>query len=339
MLNKHVNIPVFIPEQGCKFRCSFCNQHSITTKKQLPEVFEIHELIRSHLQTLSVNTEVQIAFFGGNFCGLEKEEKIKYLQISDYYINSGIIDSVRISTRPDTITMEELIFLKDHHVKNIELGAQSMDDEVLKQSGRGHTAECTRDASRLIRSMGFVLGLQMMIGLPGDTLEKSIQTAHEIVDCMASETRIYPCLVIENTVLASWYQEGLYQAMNLDEAVNTAAVLFGIFESAGVRILKAGLHPSKELNDESALIAGPYHASFRELVETRIWGELLLSEIKTHALLSECIRIYVPRGSINFASGYKGVNRKNLGECVKEIKFYTDENLSGREFRIDYCGK
>lgn len=292
--------------------------------------------MQAHLKTISSDTHKQIAFFGGNFCGLPRYQKEKYFAVSDRFISQGQIHSVRISTRPDTINDDELKFLKSHHVSHIELGAQSMNDDVLKQSGRGHTAAQTRQAAHEILQHGFVLGLQMMIGLPGDTMQMAEDTALEICHLGAVETRIYPCLVIADTDLAKDYERGLYKPLSMEDAVNGTAELFLIFEKHNVKILKAGLHPSSDLQSGSSLIAGPYHPSFRELVETKIWGDILSNAIIDRPHLSRCAEIFVPPSCVNFAAGYSGMNRKYLQSFISEIKFKTDAKLTGRQYKINY---
>ena len=276
MKNKHFNIPLFIPELACPFQCIYCNQRKISGELSIPTPREISLKINNYLKTIpKENSDIEVAFFGGNFTGLRVEEQIEFLEVVQPYIKHGKISGIRISTRPDYINEEILNILKNYNVKTIELGAQSMDEEVLKQSKRGHTATDTKNASRLILEKGFTLGLQMMIGLPGDTLEKAIYTAKKIIELGASNTRIYPCLVIKGTQLEGQYNKGNYKPLSLEDAVLWSKELLKIFEEGGVDVIKLGLHPSEGLLSGEELVAGPFHPSFRELVLTEIWGELL----------------------------------------------------------------
>ncbi len=261
------NIPIFIPHSGCKNDCAFCNQRSITGKTIPPSFEETDKIIRENLTTLK-NKMPQIAFFGGSFTGIGNELMEGYLKVAYKYVKDGLVSGIRLSTRPDYIDEEILSILHSYGVKNIELGAQSMDDEVLENSRRGHDSECVRRASALIRRFGFDLGLQMMIALPADTPEKSIATAKEFVALGAKETRIYPTVIIEDTYLAQMYREGSYVPMNMDEVVETAAACYEIFYENGVKVLRIGLQNSEEL--KKSVVGGAYHDALGEMVLSRV---------------------------------------------------------------------
>ncbi|MBU2651834.1 MAG: radical SAM protein [Bacteroidetes bacterium] len=331
---KHYTIPVFIPELGCPFRCIYCDQYKISGKVQKPEDEEIIAEIESHLNTFrKKNRRVELGFFGGNFTGLPKEDMLHYLALIQPYFKDGQIDAIRLSTRPDYIDRNILDILKRYHVETVELGAQSMDDEVLQLSGRGHTAEDTAKASGMIRKHGFRLGLQMMTGLPGDTLVKSKNTAKAFADLGAVDVRIYPALVIRGTYLETMYLEGAYRPQALDEAVSWSKELFLIFENAGIRIIRMGLHPSEGIAGGEDLVAGPFHPSFRELVLTDIWGE----HLKNISLgRSEKVSISVSPSQFNYAIGYDAKNKKRLLKTFKYVTFLKDPGLSGRSYHVDY---
>jgi len=210
-----------------------------------------------------------------------------------------------------------------------ELGAQSLDNDVLKQSGRGHKAEDVDAAAKLILEYGFSLGLQMMIGLPGDTLQKSLYTARRITDLKADNTRIYPALVIKDTKIEELYRNGRYQPLSLEEAVSWSKELLIIFEEANVNVIRIGLHPSEGLIKGDELVAGPFHPSFRELVLTEIWHDLLKPLFKEE---SQKIEITVAPDQLNYAIGYQGRNRTFLLNHFKTVKFIPNDNLTGRNF-------
>ncbi|MEI7810933.1 MAG: radical SAM protein [Ignavibacteria bacterium] len=328
---KHFTIPIFIPGLACPFQCVFCNQKEISGHLKIPEPDEITGLIERYLHTIdNKKSAVEIGFFGGNFTGVSVSEQEKLLKIANVYIDKGLVSSIRISTRPDYISPEILRFLKSYNVGTIELGAQSLDDDVLRLSGRGHKALDVVKASEMITSPGFSLGLQMMTGLPGDTLEKSIYTARKIISLGADNTRIYPALVIKNTKLEEMYLSGKYKPLNLDEAVLWSKELFKIFEEGRVNIIRAGLHPSEGLLSGESLVAGPFHVSFRELVLSELWKE-------TFAQLGEAsegsITIHVPEKEYNYAVGYNGENKKLLRKNYRDVRFIKDSSLTGRQFR------
>jgi len=331
MYKKHFNIPVFIPELACPFQCIYCDQSKISGVEKLPDDQEIVNKIESHLLTIPRGSEVQLAYFGGNFTGISLEQQEHFLKLITPYISEGRISGIRLSTRPDYINDEVLSLLKRHHVRSIELGAQSFDDEVLRKSRRGHTAEVTAAASQRIREYGFSLGLQMMIGLPGDKLEKALNTAHRIVELGADDTRIYPTLVIKGTVLETMFMKKVFTPLKLEEAISWCAEIIPVFEAAGTNILKVGLHPSEGLLSGDDLVAGPFHPSFRELVETRIWRALLEPLTQRSA---KSVEISVPPGQINYAVGYGGTNKKMLETKYLNVKFKTSDQLSKRLFSI-----
>jgi histone acetyltransferase (RNA polymerase elongator complex component) len=270
------------------------------------------------------NAEINIAFFGGSFTGLPLSLQEEYLAAAYPYIRSGRVSGIRLSTRPDYINEEILNLLKKYRTATIELGAQSFDNEVLRLSQRGHTAETIDKASQMILRKGFKLGLQMMIGLPGDTNEKAINTAHRIISAGAHETRIYPTLVIKNTRLAHWYNKGKYQALTLNRAVMLSEQLLGIFETAGVKVLRMGLHPSEELAADKSLIAGPYHPSFKELVLSRRWRNLLLQQINNKPSGTE---LKINPREINYAVGYNSSNREYFKKMGIDLKLNNKEGV------------
>jgi len=332
MEKKHFNIPIFIPEAACPFQCLYCNQSKISGQLQIPDQNEIVKTIEDYLSTMpSEDADIQLAYFGGNFTGLDIEEQEDYLSIVQPYIDKGKISGIRLSTRPDYIDNEILDLLKKYNVKSIELGAQSMDEKVLKLSKRGHTAFETKKASRMIKDYEFELGLQMMIGLPGDTQEKSLYTAKRIVELGASNTRIYPTLVIKDTQLHKMYTEEEFKPLELTEAINWSKELVKVFEHGNLRILKLGLHPSENLITGNDLVAGPFHRSFRELVLTQIWSDILNPIMINNG---EQIFIHVAPDQLNFAVGYQGRNRKMLEEKFKMVKFRVDKSLLDRDFRV-----
>ncbi len=330
---KHYTIPVFIPELACPFQCVFCNQRKITGKLKVPAPEEVNSIIESYLETYPEGDKhVEIGFFGGNFTGIDRSEQEKYLAVARPFRESGKIQGIRLSTRPDYIDEDILQMLKIYGVTTIELGAQSMDEEVLIQAGRGHTAGDTREAAIMIREAGFELGLQMMIGLPGDTLEKSLLTAKEIIVLGATNTRIYPTLVIKGTRLEEEYLKGKYKPLELEEAVEWVKHILPLFEAVGVNVIRIGLHPSEGLLDGSELLAGPFHPSFRELVLTEIWWDLLSTFMEKEDRGN--IEIAVAPGQINVAIGYEGKNRKRLLQKYGQVKFREDESLKGREYGV-----
>ena len=329
MEKKHFNIPIFIPELACPFQCIYCDQSKISGVDKLPDDDDIRDKIEGHLRTMPLGADIQLAYFGGNFTGIPIPQQEHYLKLVLPYIESGRISGIRLSTRPDYINDEVLALLKKYRVVNIELGAQSLDEEVLKKSHRGHTVDAVEIASRKIRDHGFSLGLQMMIGLPGDTLPKSLETAHRIVALVAEDTRIYPALVIRGTALENLYRQGKYQPMDLSTAVWWCSTIIPIFESSGVKILKVGLHPSEGLLSGDNLVAGPFYPSFRELVETQLWNDALMPLMKRKG---KSLEIEVGSGHLNTAIGHQARNKAMLKNNYGQVRFSSTGSLKGRNY-------
>ena len=332
MLQKYYTIPVFIPELACPNRCVFCNQQKISGQILIPEEAEIIAQIEKYLVGFPSGAHIEIGFFGGSFTGVPVDDQKHFLEISQPYLRSGRIHGIRVSTRPDYISRDRLDLLRAYGVTTIELGAQSLDEEVLLKSKRGHVIADVEKAASLIRSYGFSLGLQMMTGLPGDTLEKTLMTAHRIVELGADNTRIYPALVIKSTELEDLYLTGHYVPLSIEEAVFRVKQIIPIFEAADITILRIGLHPSEGLLNGDDLVAGPFHPSFRELAETALWGDLF-KELSLNSSSSEVLEIAVPVGQRNKAIGYNAVNRKQLALTHKKVQFVEDLSLRNHQFR------
>jgi histone acetyltransferase (RNA polymerase elongator complex component) len=334
MQKKHFTISIFIPQLACPFQCVYCNQRCISGRIKEPTEEEVVSTIEQHLSTIPDGwSEIEVGFFGGTFTGLPKGKQENYLKLVQPYIKKRKVQGIRISTRPDYIHADNLKLLKDHHVTTIELGAQSMDDEVLRLSGRGHTVEDTINASKLIRQNGFSLGLQMMLGLPGDTLERSIKTAEAICALKANNTRIYPALVINGTELKKLYHEKKYFPLSLEDAVEWAKEVYKVFDKNKVTVLRMGLHPSEGLISGESLAAGPFHISFGELVMTSLWKEVLEKIDKTE---KENLVITVAPDQFNYAIGHKAENKKMLREIFRTVRFTTHDSLKGRNFYADH---
>ena len=314
---KYYNIPIFLPELACPFRCVYCNQFSITGKQQLPDSQYVKNTIEQYLASFTTKERfVEVAFFGGNFTGLPIKMQDEFLKIVQPYLEKGVIDGIRCSTRPDYIDEKRVKALKSFGMKNIELGAQSTNDMILQKCGRGHTFKDIDNASQIIVNEGITLGLQMMIGLPFDSFENDMQTAYDIVRLGAKETRIYPCIVVKDTGLERLYRKGEYQPLTLNDAIEQSATLYEYFTENDVKVLRVGLHTSDDLNGD-AYVAGPYHKNFAEMVFSRLWGRKFDKiDEKTDKIVIE-----VPENQLNHAIGYKGENKKRLQERYKHVAF------------------
>lgn len=336
---RHYNIPIFIPELACPHQCVYCDQSKITGCDQPPAVDDIKDIVKAYLATMpDKDKHVEIAFFGGNFTGLPLKVQHAYLAEASALVAAGAIDGVRLSTRPDYINKEVMELLVYHHVSSVELGAQSLDDEVLRLSERGHTVKDVENASSMIREAGIELVLQMMTGLPGDTPEKTMDTARKIQQLGASATRIYPTLVIRGTRMEKLMLQGDYQPLSLEETIMRCKQLVIFFESHDIAILRLGLHPSEGLISGCEMAAGPFHPALKELVMTALWKDLLSGFIVdvTNQSSDMELTITVAPSQLNAATGHNATNRKELEKHYKKVVFKTDPLLTGRTFHAHY---
>lgn len=332
---KHYNIPIFLPELACPYRCVYCNQFSITGKQHLPDIQDVKNIIEKYLSTFPTEKRfVEVAFFGGNFTGLPEKMQDDFLKIVQPYLENGLVDGIRCSTRPDYIDEKRVRILKNLGMRNIELGAQTTNDQILLKCGRGHTFKDIENASQIINNEGITLGLQMMLGLPYDSFEDDLQTARDIVRLGAKETRIYPCIVVKDTELERLYRERKYVPLSIEDAVKQSATLYEFFSNNGVKVLRIGLHTSEDL-DNQAYVAGPYHANFAEMVFSKIWRNKIENAIEI-AEKSQCFHsddltvkktgkssvvIEVAENQIPHAIGYKGENKKRLETIYKSVNY------------------
>ena len=327
---KHYNIPIFMPEMACPYRCVYCNQYSITglgneMGTRPVGTDSVRQAILAHLASFQErNRFVEVAFFGGNFTGLPENLQDECLDAVQPFIKSGEVQAIRCSTRPDYIRPERLKLLKDKGMRTIELGAQSTDDRVLLACGRGHDFKAIEHASQMILAEGLTLGLQMMIGLPDSSPEKDLQTAQDIVRLGAKETRIYPCLVVKDTILAKRYEKGTYLPLSLDDAVHQAADIYTYFINNGVKVLRIGLHPSDEL-DSGACIAGPYHHNFAEMVFSEVWRRRFETIINNEG---DHLVIHIHPSQRTQAIGHEACNKKILSHHFHQVDFVADEAIA-----------
>ena len=310
---RHINIPVFIPHMGCPHACVFCDQKRISGTLSFQSTERVKNILEESFSTVGENDDIEIAFFGGSFTGIPEQEMIAYLELAQPYLKDGRASGIRLSTRPDTIDPHILDILKKYCVTVIELGVQSLDPEVLLQSQRGHSIEDVVSACSLIREYGITLGIQTMLGLPADSYEKALKTAKDVIELKPDMVRIYPTLVIKDTLLEEYYLTGRFIPLSLEEAVEWCTDILPLYREAGITVLRIGLQDSDTL--EGSIVAGPYHPAFGELVESRI----LYKKI-THSLDNMQLENYnriIIRTQPQLVSKLVGQKRVNI-ESIKE---------------------
>ncbi len=340
-MKKQYIIPIFVPHLGCPNDCIFCNQKSISGQKKNITKEEAKKIIDGYLSSIKEEeAQVEIAFYGGSFTAIEEKLQEELLETAYEYIKEGKVESIRVSTRPDCINKEILKRLKKYKVKTIELGVQSANDYILKRANRGHTFADVKKASRMIRWNGFKLGHQMMVGLPESTRIDEMNTAKALIKLKPKMIRIYPVLVIKNTQLEKDYQEGKYDALPLVQAVEICKELVRMFANKNIEIIRVGLQNTDEIAEPgsktSEVVAGPYHPAFRQLVESAMWYDAIVSKIKKLNVKVKEVEVTVNPIDANNVIGHKKGNILKLKETYDvDLILKQDEEIKQGKSKIE----
>ncbi len=329
-------IPFFIPHSGCPHQCVFCNQKNITGQVVSVEASSIPRKIAEYVKTTNPDQPVQVAFYGGSFTALGIDMQKSYLEAVRPFLLSGQIKSIRLSTRPDNINREILSLLKEYHVQTVELGVQSMDDRVLALSGRGHSAIDTENAVKLLREDAFIVGLQLMPGLPGDSAQKFIDTVDKTISLEPDFVRMYPLLVIKDTPLEGLYKTGQYTPLSFNEAVFLCREALIKFDQADIEVIRIGLQPTAELGKPGTILAGPYHPAFRQVVESSILLDRMKALLTNRKPSSLEVTFLVNPGDISAAVGQKRSNTEYLKKkfAFKTIHVRPDQSVPRRTVKL-----
>lgn len=304
-------LPVFVPHAGCPCQCVFCNQRAIAGDCQ-PDAGEKIEDGLLRLECSGAQTvPPQVAFYGGSFTAIPADKQIRLLETAQRFIQAGRVSSVRISTRPDAIDDTILTRLRQYHVTVIELGAQSMCNEVLKAARRGHTAQDTEDAAKLIQKYGFQLILQTMVGLPGDTPQTVRETACRVSGLSPDGVRIYPVAVLPQTELFEMYQRGEYRPLTVEDATALCADMLEVFQEHEIPVIRLGLNPTEELGEQ--IVAGAYHPALGELVYGEVYYRRMDAALKPYKGHRGMACFSVPRADLSKAIGQK---RRNIARLM-----------------------
>ncbi len=325
-------IPIFIPHMGCPHRCVFCNQNAITG---VTWPFLTSESLKTQIdQYLGYNKKnkrpIQIAFYGGNFLGLDKDTMLFLLNVASKYVASGDVTSLRFSTRPDTIDKITLDIIDDFPVSTIELGVQSMDDRVLALSHRGHTALHTENAVSLLKKRNYEIGLQMMVGLPGDDGEASLTSAKRLIALSPDFIRIYPTVVLKGSPLSAAFQKGEYVPMDLEQCVTLVKEIYLLFKEKNITVIRMGLQLSEDLEDNAHILKGPYHPAFGHMVFSEIFLDKAIKELKAKGGRHNSVSIRVHPKNISKMRGQKNRNIEILKKRfqIRSLSVLPDENMA-----------
>jgi histone acetyltransferase (RNA polymerase elongator complex component) len=324
-------IPIFLPHAGCPHQCVFCNQTSITgAERNMVSPENVERQILEFLEYKRTDRRpVQVAFYGGNFLGLEKGYIERLLNVSAKFVKNKRIDAIRFSTRPDTIDHDRIEAIKNYPVSTVEIGAQSMDDGVLATVRREHSASDTQRAVALLKDRRYQIGLQMMVGLPEEDEAGSLSTAYRISELKPDFVRIYPTIVLKNSLLARWYENGTYHPWSLERSIAHVKTLYLLFKQKNIPVIRMGLQASEDLDSGNAVLAGPYHPAFGHMVHSEIFLDMATAIMENETVSGEKVTIKVHPRSISKMRGLKNSNVDTLKKKfrLQSLKIVPDSSL------------
>ena len=316
-------IPIFIMNSGCPHRCIFCNQR-ITAGSFPPQITKdfFDNEVKSYLvSNKNRYSNVEIAFYGGSFTGIDKNYQETLLSWAGAYVGDGQVSSLRISTRPDYINEDNISLLKKYNVSTVEIGAQSFNDEVLGFAQRGHDAAATVLSIKTLKDYGFRTGLHLMIGLPKDTPDGFMNSVSKAIELMPDTVRLHPLIVLEGTALAEEFRRENYKPLELAEAVDLCCMAGEKLSAAGIRVIRMGLQVTEAMRGEGAVLAGPFHPAFGSLVLSSLFYNQTLKLLASIPKDTKELRFNL---SVRDMSSFRGMGNMNIA-AIK--KLYPHTNL------------
>ena len=331
-------IPIFIPHWGCRHQCVFCSQNTITGHHTPMQADTVYREIQAGLARLTAPRRVEVAYYGGSFTALPLSVQAELLTPAYQALNQGLVHGIRLSTRPDCITSKIIEHLKAFAVGTVELGIQSFDDRVLLQSERGHTAADSMLALHKLKAAGFRTVAQLMVGLPGESWDSLIKSSRMITQARPHSIRIYPTVVLEGTPLATLYRQGRYCPLSLTEAISKAAYLKCQAEYQGISVIRVGLQATEDLHADGAILAGPYHPSFGEMVASRLFYLMVASAFETACVAELSVTLYHHPKDHSKARGIANQNLHRWQEVYRvTVVCRPDDTLQLGELRLHYA--
>lgn len=326
-------IPIFVPHRGCPHDCIFCNQKKITGVSTEVTSEDVRNIIEEYLPTIDNDASVEVAFFGGSFTAIDEDIQNDLLEVAKEYVEKGLIQDIRMSTRPDCISEDILNRLKEYKVSIIELGVQSMDKNVLIDSVRGHDTEEVIKSAKLIKESGIKLGLQMMVGLPSDTEKKCIATARKFIELKPDCVRIYPTLVVKDTGLEVLLNKGEYKPFTLEQSIQIVKKLLALFYVNNINVIRVGLQATEDIQVGKAVVDGPHHPAFRELAESEMIKDYLIYIAKKYNI-EKYITVKTNKKNVSKIIGNKKSNSTYMKNKLKINLKTKEEDIDINDLEI-----
>ncbi len=340
---RHLVIPVFLPHLGCPHHCAFCNQRAITqSESMLPSPDHLQRTVEAYLAyTGKRRNRAQIAFFGGNFLGLEPDAIRSLLAAAERFVKSGAVDGIRFSTRPDTIDIRRLNLIEPYSVQTVELGVQSMQDAVLSRSIRGHSSEDTMAAVDLLRRRAYEIGLQLMIGLPGETRAGCFRSARKAAGLRPDFVRLYPAVVLPGSQMAAWWRAGEYTPLSLPQCLERAKQQVLFFTRRGIGIVRMGLQVAETPGGENRILAGPYHPAFGHLVHCELFLDMARQLLRGSCSEQSTVTFEVHPRCVSRMGGQRNQNLARLRDefAIRVLHTRSDPQLPVDALRLAGSGR
>jgi histone acetyltransferase (RNA polymerase elongator complex component) len=318
-------LPVFVPHLGCGHRCIYCNQNHITKRIGADDIAEqLTSLFKSR------QGRAQVAVYGGNPLGLEPLALGRLFQYFEPYADR--IQSFRLSTKP-VITNESIIgILKQQNVRTVELGIPGFNDAILAVLQRGHTVADAIDTFTVLRKEGFEVGIQVMVGLPGETFRDIEQTVSHILNLAPAFIRIYPLIVLQETPLLRLFREGRFLPDTIEQAAAKSAFIYVNAWEHGIRTIKMGLTENDVLREK--IVAGPYHPAFGYLVKSEAF-RLAVEERCMDGNCSGRVLLRLHHGDLPHLIGFRRTNIEKLKQKGITVNWITESTTTSGHFIIE----
>ncbi len=242
---------------GCPGQCIYCPTYAATPQSYTPESpavlrainceYDARKQVELRLKILTEmehpTNKVELIIMGGTFPASPADYQYKFIKDCFDALNGTESDSLKeaqrinenaehrcvglcIETRPDWCRQEDIERMLEFGATRVELGVQTLDDEIYKLVGRGHKVSDVVNATRMLKEYGFKVHYHWMPGLPGSSPQHDL----ELTRMMFDDTRfkpdglkLYPTMVVVGTELEKWHREGRYRPYDKDIMINLIA--------------------------------------------------------------------------------------------------------------------